>query len=304
MAHRPLAILIAGPTASGKSAAAVALARRTGGVVVNADSMQVYSVLRVLTARPDEADLTAAGHRLFGHVHPAIPYSTAQWLADVVAVLEQLAAAGRPAIVVGGTGLYFKALEEGLSPMPAPDPAVRRKWRQAAAQAPHTLHGELARRDPQGAAKLAPGDTQRLVRALEMVESTGMPLHLHQARRPDRGALEGRRVVRFVIEPPRATLHRRIESRLEAMVARGALDEVAELLALGLDPAMPAMKAIGVRQFGEHLRGALSLDEAVARTLAATRQYAKRQSTWFRGQFSDEWLRADEEAILARFADG
>jgi tRNA dimethylallyltransferase len=257
--------------------------------------MQVYSVLRLLTARPGDDELAGADHRLFGHVHPARPWSVADWLADVGVVLADLAAAGRPAIVTGGTGLYFSALEAGLSQMPAPDPEIREKWRAVAARSPQTLHGELASRDPQGASALRPGDTQRLVRALEIFDSTGLPLWRHQAEGRREGLLRGYEVERFVLDPPRSVLHERIDRRFEAMVEAGAVAEVEALLALELDSAMPAMKAIGVPQISAYLRGQTTLAEAIDRAQAATRQYAKRQSTWFRGQFPAEWLRVVEK---------
>lgn len=301
LADGPAAILIAGPTASGKSAAAVELARRLGGAVVNADSMQVYSVLRVLTARPDEHDLAAAEHLLFGHAPPSATYSVAAWLRDVGPVLASLREQGRPAIVTGGTGLYFMALEQGLSQMPAPDPAVRARWREFAAASPERLHAELALRDPQGAARLAASDTQRLVRALEMFDTTGEPLASHQATGERRGLLQGYRVFRFVLEPARAVLHERINARFDAMMASGAIAEVEALLSLGLDPSMPAMKAIGVPQIAAFLDGSLTREEASERSKAASRQYAKRQSTWFRGQFGPEWRRIEKSADLSDF---
>ena len=269
--------------------------------MVNADSMQVYSVLRVLTARPGDGDLAAAEHLLFGHVPPSQAYSVAAWLRDVEPVLASLRERGRPAIVTGGTGLYFMALEQGLSQMPAPDPEVRRRWREFAASSPERLHDELARRDPEGARRLAASDTQRLVRALEMFDTTGEPLASHQAAGERCGLLQGYSVSRFVLEPPRAVLHERINARFDAMVASGAIEEVEALLALGLDPAMPAMKAIGVPQIAALLSGSLTREEAIERSKAASRQYAKRQSTWFRGQFGPEWSRIESPAEMADF---
>lgn len=301
MADRPLAILIAGPTASGKSATAIELAQRMGGTVVNADSMQVYSGLRGLTARPGPADLEAADHRLFGHVHPSRAWSVAQWLDEISATLADLAQTGRAAIVTGGTGLYFAALEDGLSPIPAPDPAIREKWRLAAAHSPQDLHPALAALDPHGASLLQPADTQRLARALEVVESTGVPLWRHQAEGRRKGPLSGWRVERFVLEPPRAVLHDRINARFEAMMEAGAVEEVRELLALELDPALPAMKAIGVPQIAGYLAGTFTRQQAIKLSQAATRQYAKRQSTWFRGQFSPDWQRYSEQSAISKF---
>ncbi len=292
MTDRPDAIVIAGPTAGGKSALALEMARRTGGVIINADSMQVYSGLTLLTARPSGADLMAAEHRLYGHVAPSEPWSVALWLAQARAEFEALRSQGRTAIFTGGTGLYFKALDEGISAMPEPDPQVRAFWRAVALEEPERLHGELARRDPLGAAALGPADRQRLVRALEVFDSTGMPIGHHQAHGERSGLLAGAHVERYLVEPERAALHARIEQRFDTMIAAGALDEVRDLLALRLDTSMPVMKAIGVPQLAAHLRGETELHDAVEAAKAATRQYAKRQSTWFRHQSGSEWTRA------------
>lgn len=285
------AILLAGPTASGKSAMALDLARENDGVIVNADAMQVYGVLDLLTARPGSAALAAAPHELYGHVHPSRAYSVAAWLSDV----RRLAAAGafekRTAIFTGGTGLYFSALTQGLSDIPAVPPAVRESWRaRLAEEGASTLHRLLAERDPEAAARLRPGDGQRIVRALEVLDATGRPLsHWRQSRGaplvdPDRARM-------LVLDPDRARLSERISARFEQMVEAGALDEVGRLLDLGLDPSLPAMKAIGVRELAAVLAGALSLDEAKQRAKAATRQYAKRQMTWFRNQLGAGWAR-------------
>lgn len=289
MADRPDAILIAGPTASGKSALALEMAQRTGGVIVNADSMQVYSALRVLTARPGAEELALAEHRLYGHVAADAQWSVASWLEDARAVFEELREQGRTAIFTGGTGLYFKALTEGISSMPQPDPAVRAHWRAVALDAPERLHGELAARDPAGAASLRPTDRQRLVRALEIFDTTGRPIAYFQATGQRLPVLSGARVERFLVEPQRAELHKRIDRRFEAMMEAGAAQEVSALLKLQLDAEMPVMKAIGVPQLSAWLRGELALEEAVAAAQAATRQYAKRQSTWFRHQLGEGW---------------
>jgi tRNA dimethylallyltransferase len=287
------AILIAGPTASGKSGLALALARKFGGAVVNADSMQVYSVPHVLTARPGEDELAAAPHHLYGHVHPAEAYSTGAWLRDV----ERLAAAGtfagNRAIFVGGTGLYFRALLGGLSEMPPIPPAVRERWRGAlATEGSEALHRMLTEKDPVTAAAVRPTDGQRIVRALEVVEATGRSIAELRGRE-GRPLVDPATVERHVIEPDRSWLHARIAERFDAMVSRGALDEVRALLALDLDPSLPAMKAIGVRELRAALEGKLPLAEAVERAKAATRQYAKRQSTWFRHQLGDGWTRLE-----------
>lgn len=293
------AVLIAGPTASGKSSLALDLARQMGGVVVNADSMQVYSVLSVITARPTADDMTAAPHMLYGHVHPSQAYSTGHWLRDVGRIVREGGPAGRPAIFVGGTGLYFRTLTQGLAPMPDVPEAVRRYWRERMeAEGSEGLHRLLEERDRQAAGSIRPSDGQRIVRALEVLDSSGRSICAWQAESTPPLVDEGSARL-FAIEPDRALLKQRIEERFDRMVEAGALDEVRALEALRLDPAMPAMKAIGVRELGAALRGELSLDEAIARAKAATRQYAKRQATWFRHQLGPAWsrIRAPQEAL-------
>lgn len=282
-------VLIAGPTASGKSAFALKKAEETGGVIVNTDSMQVYDVLRVLTARPDDEDLARAPHRLYGHVGPGEPYSTGRWLDDVQKVLDDPAIAGRPLIFTGGTGLYFRALTRGLSPMPEIPELVRTRWRnRLGEEGPEALHAILAAGDPDAAKAIRPSDGQRIVRALEVLEASGRPLTAWQAE-AGRPLVDEARAERHVILPDRETLHRNIARRLDRMVEEGAMDEVAKLLRLGLDQAMPAMKAIGVREFAAVFGGALSSEEAKKRAVTATRQYAKRQMTWFRNQLGEGW---------------
>ena len=301
MTDRPTAVLIAGPTASGKSALAIEIARRTGGAIVNADSMQVYDGLRIVTARPGQADLMLAEHCLYGHVDPGEAWSVARWLGDVGSLLDRLDRKGRPAIFVGGTGLYFSALERGLSQIPAPVEAIRQHWRSVAAAAPGTLHEELARRDPVGASALVAGDVQRLVRALEVIDSTGLPIHHWRRIGRQEALLAGRKVQRFILEPPRMLLHERIGRRFDAMIAEGAIDEVAAFLQRrDLRPDLPVMKAIGLRELGEFIRGNSALEAAAERAKAATRQFAKRQSTWFRGQFDSSWMRSEEARLIAR----
>lgn len=283
-------MLIAGPTASGKSVLALEVARLHGGAVVNCDSMQVYRELRIVTARPDAADLAVAPHHLYGHVPAAIAYSAAAYVGEAATVLRRLRKESRLAVVVGGTGLYFRALEGGLSPMPDIDPAIRAKWRALADEQPERLHGELARRDPAAAARLLPGDRQRLVRALEVIASTGRSILDLQSRSSGRNLLAGMKLVRILIDPPRPLLRQRIEKRFDRMLASGALGEVAALAALALPDALPAMRAIGVREIAAHLGGRITLDEARQRGIDATAQYAKRQSTWFRNQLTSDWL--------------
>jgi len=285
------ATLIAGPTASGKSARALELARRNGGVIINTDSMQVYSVLRLLTARPGEAEMVEAPHRLFGHVHPSQPYSTGGWTRDVEALLLDPILEGRPAIFVGGTGLYFRGLVEGLSPMPTIPDEVREHWRgRLAEDGPEILHRILQERDPETAARLKPSDSQRIARALEVVEASGRPISSWQKERTV-PLVDGESAEKIVLEPDRAVLARRISDRFDAMLEQGAIEEVKALNALELDPALPAAKAIGVPEITAYLAGEISLEEAATRAKAASRQYAKRQMTWFRNQLGPDWKR-------------
>lgn len=285
------AILIAGPTASGKSKLALELAERLNGVIVNTDSMQVYGVLELLTARPDAADLSRAPHHLYGHVSPATSYSTGAWLRDVVQLVEEGALAGRRPIFVGGTGLYFRALSEGLSQMPDIVPDIRERWRAALLEegAP-ALHDRLAQKDPEASARLNPADGQRIVRALEVLESSGLSILAWQGRRGT-ALIERASAKCFVVEPDREQLAVRIGERFDMMLEHGATDEVRALSALDLDPTLPAMKAIGVREIQAAITGEITLAEAVERAKAATRQYAKRQATWFRTQSGPEWKR-------------
>lgn len=292
--HRS-AILIAGPTASGKSALALALARRTGGLIVNADAMQVYAELSVLTARPNAADLAAAPHRLYGYVPAREASSAARWVEDCRAMLEEAAQRGVPAIVVGGTGLYFEALVNGLSPVPPVPEAVRAFWRaQGQARAAAELHALLAARDPVMAARLRSGDSQRIVRALEVLEATGRSLAEWQAIPPEVPV----HVIgpRIVVVPERGWLGARIAARLDAMAAAGGLEEAAAFDALGLDDSLPATRAIGVKPLILAARGEMSLDAALEQAAIDTRRYAKRQDTWFRNRMAG-WQRLDPRNI-------
>lgn len=285
------ATLIAGPTASGKSALALEQAQTSGAVIVNADSMQVYSVLSLLTARPGSEELAAAPHRLYGHVHPGQAYSTGKWLREVEALIDAESLDRRPVIFVGGTGLYFRALTEGLSPMPEIPAAVRARWRiRLEAEGAEALHRLLTATDPTAATRIRPSDGQRIVRALEVAEASGMPISRWQAQ-PTKPLVDRTAARKIVLEPDRGVLSRRIEERLDRMLARGALDEVKSLLHLNLPPSMPAMKAIGVRELADVLAGRASIGEAAERIKAATRQYAKRQTTWFRHQLGPGWQR-------------
>lgn len=289
MSEQAEIVLIAGPTASGKSALALRLAERFGGAVVNADSMQVYRDLEILTARPGPQERARAEHMLYGHVPACKSHSVGAWVDEARQVIGALRASGRPAIFCGGTGLYFRALEQGLSVLPQIDAQVRGRWRSFARRQRGDLHGELAARDPQGAALIDPGDTQRLVRAIEVIESTGRPLRDWQGQ-ASTGPLEGiDRIARYLVLPERADLVARIDNRFDAMIAQGAVDEVAALLGQGLDPELPAMKAIGVREIAAFLSGDIPLEDAVRQAKTATRQYAKRQATWFRHQTGAAW---------------
>jgi tRNA dimethylallyltransferase len=285
------AILITGPTASGKSALAVELARRHDGAVVNADSMQVYDTLRVLTARPSKEEMQGVPHHLYGHVPAGAAYSTGAWLRDVTALLPALRAAGRLPVFVGGTGLYFKALTGGLSDMPEVPEALREKLRaRLVEEGPDGLHAELAEADPAMAASLNRQDGQRIVRALEVVKATGQSIADFQGRSGPM-VIDAAQARKIVVLPDRAVLHQRINGRFEKMLQQGAEDEVRALLALDLPAETPVMKAIGVLQITAMLRGEITRDEVLEKGAAATRQYAKRQMTWFRNQMDDSWER-------------
>jgi tRNA dimethylallyltransferase len=285
--QQPAAILIAGPTASGKSALALALAEKLNGVIVNADSMQVYRDLRVITARPTPQEEALVPHRLYGHVDAAVNYSTGQWLRDVSAVLAELKAQGRPAILVGGTGLYFKALTAGLAAVP-PIPAdirdaVRARIEKEGASA---LHAELMRLDPASAQRVTVNDRSRISRALEVMLATGRSLSdWHREGMPP--LIDATRAAKVFITCERTELVHRIEARFAGMLAAGALAEVRALAARELDPSLPAMKAHGVPWLIRHLNGEITLEEASAGAVMDTRRYAKRQLTWFRNQMKD-----------------
>jgi len=280
-------MLIAGPTASGKSALALQLAEALGGVVINADSMQVYRDLRVITARPSAAEEARVPHRLYGHIDAAVNYSTGHWLRDVAAALREAAEQGRLPILVGGTGLYFKALTAGLAAVPTIPADVRDRVRaRVAAEGAPALHAELMRLDPATATRITVNDRSRISRALEVVLATGRPLSdWHREGLPP--LVEAARAAKVFITCERAELVRRIETRFTAMLKAGALDEVRALAARKLDPSLPAMKAHGVPWLIRHLNGEISLDEAAAGAVMDTRRYAKRQLTWFRNQMTD-----------------
>jgi tRNA dimethylallyltransferase len=271
-------VLIAGPTASGKSALALRLAQDRNGVIINADSMQVYAELRILSARPSEEEERLAPQRLFGHVRGAEDYSVGRWIGEATREIEAAWADGKLPIICGGTGLYFMALEQGLSEVPAIAPEVRRKWREFDGD----LYSELQARDPVMAERLKANDHQRIIRALEVIGATGRSLADWQGRGQERAFLNQINVERHFVNVPREALYDRAERRFDEMMAQGALAEVRGLP--GLPPDRPMMRAIGVPELLSHLRGETSLDEAVAKAKTATRHYIKRQLTWWRGQ--------------------
>jgi tRNA dimethylallyltransferase len=284
------AVLIAGPTASGKSAAALELAEKLGGAIINADSMQVYAELRVLTARPSVEDERRVPHFLYGHARASERYSAGRYQDEAAQAIAAVRKNKLLPIIVGGTGLYFAVLTEGLSPIPAVPSevraAVRRRFDELGRDA---FFADLSARDQATAAKLKPSDTQRLLRAADVLEATGRPLSAWQNIR-GQSPLTGLHVARFVMSPPREMLQQRIARRVAEMPSAGALDEVAALS--GLDPSLPAAKALGLSPFARHLGGELSLEDAVAEADLSTRQYAKRQLTWFRHRMKDwTWLR-------------
>ncbi len=275
-------VLIAGATGSGKSALALSAAQEFGGVVINADSMQVYAELRVLTARPTVENEALAPHQLYGHVNAGEAYSTGRWLAEVEREIGAAREAGKLPVIVGGTGLYFKALLEGLSPVPDIPDDVRAHWRDEAARVgAQGIFRHLQERDPVMAERLKPGDTQRITRALEVIDATGQSLAYWQSQ-SGTPLLDEAACVKIVATLDREALYGRLDQRFLAMLEAGALDEAAQLMALGLDESLPAMRAIGVRPFIRHLRGHCTLDVATVEGQMETRRYAKRQLTWAR----------------------
>ena len=273
-------LIVAGPTASGKSALALAIAREFGGVIVNADSMQVYRELAILTARPGPAELDAAPHRLYGVMPASARCSAGRWREMAVAAMAETPA--KLAIVTGGTGLYLRALRQGLSPIPDIPADVQEEGaaRLARIGAP-ALHKELAALDPQTALRLQPGDSQRVLRAWLVAKATGRTLSDWQREIPlaDTGPC-----LSFALMPPRPQLYAAIDGRFRRMVEQGAAEEARDFLSLGLDPSLPAMKAVGLREFGRMLAGEMSLEAAIAAAQQETRRYAKRQITWLRHQ--------------------
>lgn len=284
---RPRVALIAGPTASGKSALAVALAKACGGVVINADASQVYADLAILSARPTVQEMAGVPHRLFGYIDGAEACSAARWAADARTEIDAAHAAGRLPVLVGGTGLYLRTLLDGIAPVPDIDPQMRAAVRAMPVAA---AYAALSVEDPAAAARLAPADSSRIARALEVMRSTGRPLHTWQAQRV--GGIGDTVLLKpLVLLPPRDWLYQRCDLRVDAMFAAGAVEEVKALRARCLSAVLPVMRAIGVPQIGAILDGAL--DESAARSAVAqaTRRYAKRQYTWFAHQPPETWMR-------------
>ena len=292
---RPAAILIAGPTASGKSALGLRIARAFGGTVINTDSMQVYADLRVLSARPTREEEALAPHRLYGSVDGAVNFSVGHFQRQAAAILSEPEAGALP-IFVGGTGLYFRSLDEGISDLPAVPEAIRAKVRaEADGQPTEVLHTALALRDPESARRLRPSDRMRVMRALEIFEATGRSIgSFHEAREP--GPLAGKPLLKIFLAADRAELRQRIDWRFVTMMDQGALDEVAALRERRLDPLLPVMRAHGVPGLIAYLDGTISRDEAVQRGQGDTRRYAKRQFTWFRHQMGEDWHWTTPEA--------
>lgn len=292
-------LLIAGPTAAGKSALVVQIAQAVDAEIVNADSMQVYGDLRILSARPDEADMAGIPHHLFGVVDAAEACSTALWHEMASKAVSDIWARGKLAIIVGGTGLYFRAALEGLSPIPEIPADLRAEVR---ALSTAELGARLSEADPEMAAKLHAGDTQRMARALEVMLATGRSLADWQTEKGEGMLAEAEaagRFAKFVVSMPREKLYDRINRRFDAMIDEGALDEVRALQARGLAADLPALKALGIPPLSRYLAGEVSREEALERSRTETRQYAKRQLTWFRNQFADwPWLESDNEAAV------
>lgn len=289
------AILIAGPTASGKSAVAARLARDFGGAVINADSMQVYRELRVLSARPTDEEMGSAPHFLYGFVSVAETYSVAKWLDAVRVALSVCEAQGLRPIVTGGTGLYFSALTQGLAPIPEIHAQLRVEVRQIFdVLGAEKFHAELTLRDPVMSARIPPTDSQRMIRAYEVFEATGVSLAEWQEVKGE--PVLGQPALAIVLKPNREWLYHRIERRLDLMIEEGALAEVAAVTAMNLAPDRPALRALGVPQLSAHLKGELTLDAAVGQAKTQSRRYAKRQMTWFRHQMPDWQLIEEQES--------
>jgi len=295
----PPLVVIAGPTASGKSALALALAQQINGVIVNADSAQIYKDLRVLSAAPSDAELRRAEHRLYGVQDGALPCSAAEWAELAKREIADIHSSGRTPILAGGTGLYLRTLLDGIAPVPAIDAEVRARVRQGSTEYNRV---KLQALDPGAAERLGPGDTVRIARALEVILSTGRTLREWQKER--QGGIAGTVELHpIILLPPRKWLYARCDDRLVSMVGHGAVTEVETLLTLKLNPGLPVMRAIGVRELSGYLLGEATLDEAVAAGQQATRRYAKRQYTWFAHQPPAEWPRFKEALDLDKLQD-
>jgi len=289
LANPPLA-LIAGPTASGKSALALALAGHTNGVIINADSAQVYRDLSVLSAAPSTEEVERVEHRLYGFLDGAEPSSAADWAERARREIADVQASGQLPILVGGTGLYLRTLLDGIAPVPPIEPEIRLRVRAAGLA---DIRDQLQRLDPDAAVRLRPNDTTRLARALEVILSTGKPLADWQQQRI--GGIGGEVSLHpLILLPPRDWLYARCDARFRHMIDQGAVEEVRRLLARTLDPNLPVMRAIGVAEIAAHLRGEVVLEETITAGQQATRRYAKRQYTWFAHQPPAEWLRFAE----------
>jgi tRNA dimethylallyltransferase len=303
--HPIQSLLLAGPTTSGKSALAIALAERLAGTIINADSMQVYRDLRVITARPSPDDEARVPHRLYGHVDAAENYSVGRWCVDAQAAILEVQREGRLPILVGGSGLYFKALTQGLAAVPPIPANLRASIRsRLAVDGVAPLYAELTQRDPMTAARLMPGDRSRIGRALEVVLATGRSLaDWHREGMPP--SVEASRAIMIFLDVARTELYSRIDVRFDAMLEHGALDEVRALAQRGLDPTLPAMKAHGVPWLIRHMKGEIGIDEATEGGKRDTRRYTKRQATWFRNQLPEfAWVSPEdaEAHVTARCA--
>lgn len=302
--HAPTAVLIAGPTASGKSSLAVKLAQLVDGVIINADSMQIYDQMLILSARPKPVEMGGIEHRLYGYVSPSERYSVGRWLDDAVVAIGDIRSKGQCPILVGGTGLYFKALLEGLNAVPDVPQSVRDFWADELIRlgSPEALHAILVERDPLVAATLKPGDAQRALRALEILDATGKSLaqwHAGEDMRHDPAIAQG--AVCLALNPPRALVYQKIEDRFDQMVKLGGIQEAVYLSSLGLSPDLPAMKAIGVAHLSAFDRGEMDYEEAIGLCKRDTRRYAKRQMTWIRNQMR-EWLQFETaDAAITQF---
>jgi tRNA dimethylallyltransferase len=293
---KPPLVVIAGPTASGKSALAISLAQQIGGVIVNADSAQIYRDLPVLSAAPPEDERKAAEHRLYGVRDGALPCSAADWAQMARREIADIHSSERTPILVGGTGLYLRTLLDGIAPVPAIDPHVRARVRETAIE---ENRAKLQTLDPEGAARLNGADTTRINRALEVILSTGRTLVEWQSQR-DGGIADEVELRPLILLPPRKWLYARCDERFARMIELGAVAEVEALLARKLNPNLPVMRAIGVRELARYLLGESSLDEAVAAGQQATRRYAKRQYTWFAHQPPADWPRFQEALDIER----